>query len=77
MKEAALFLLYAVAPAAILAWAAVMVARVVRTEMAGRRADRRYAETTAAMDRGEITPLQAIMQHNETHTRFQREAPRQ
>lgn len=76
MESAALFVLYAVVPAAILAWCSVLLYRTAKMTWAANRADRRYEETSAAMDRGEITPLEAVARHNETHAAFLREAPR-
>ena len=60
--------------AAILAFVFWMVWKAIKVTIAGRRANRSYAETSKRLQRGEITALEAIGQHYETHARFKRGA---
>jgi hypothetical protein len=59
---------------ALVCFVAVLIYRVVRITVAGRRADRAFAEARRLRESGEIDAVESIRRINEAHDRFQREA---
>jgi hypothetical protein len=59
---------------ALVGFVAILIYRMVRITLAGRRADRAFREANQLRQAGQIDAFEAIRRINEAHDRFQREA---